>query len=103
LPGCYASPDPPGTGTGCPTPTYGTLSRNFFRGPGRVNFDLSLEKRTQLAEHVELMFRAEFFNLFNHTEWKSSTTSVPIGSLQLGQITQTYDPRIGQLALRLAF
>ena len=49
------------------------------------------------------MFRAEFFNLFNHTEWKSSTTSVPIGSLQLGQITQTYDPRIGQLALRLAF
>jgi hypothetical protein len=87
----------------CSAPTYGTLPRNFFRGPGRTNMDLSLEKRTSLAEHVELTFRAEFFNLFNHTQWKSPNISTPFGSQQLGQITQTYDPRIGQLALRLSF
>jgi hypothetical protein len=112
IPSCYyvntptgpiQNPNPPGTAGGCPAATYGTLPRNFFRGPGRTNMDLSLEKRTQLTEQVELTFRAEFFNVFNHTEWKSPNASVPFPSPQLGQITQTYDPRIGQLALRLAF
>jgi len=102
-PACYALPGPPGTATGCPTPTYGTLPRNFFRGPGRVNLDLSLEKKTALTERVELAFRVEFFNILNHTEWQSPNVSTPIGSPQLGLITQTYDPRIGQLALRLTF
>jgi len=112
IPACYymttpagpvQNPNPPGTPGGCPKATYGTLPRNFFRGPGRTNMDLSLEKRMQLAEHVDLTFRAEFFNLFNHTEWRSSNISIPFTSALLGQITQTYDPRIGQLALRLSF
>jgi hypothetical protein len=64
----------------------------------RYNFDLSLEKRTPLAEHAELTFRAELFHILNHTEWKSSSASVPFGSPQLGQITETYDPRIAPLA-----
>jgi hypothetical protein len=105
-PACYNAqlfPGPPGTATGCPTPTYGTLPRNFFRGPGRVNVDLSLEKKTALTERVNLAFRVEFFNILNHTEWETPNVSTPISSPQLGQITQTYDPRIGQLALRLSF
>ena len=109
-PACYflpnstiPNPNPPGTPGGCPEATYGTLPRNFFRGPGRVNFDLSLEKLTPITERVQLAFRAEFFNVLNHTEWQSSNVATPIGSPQLGQITSTYAPRIGQIALRLSF
>ena len=36
---------------------------------GSINFDLALEKRTYLTEQVQLNFRAEFFNVLNHTEW----------------------------------
>ncbi len=104
-PACYASPDPPGSGIpgACPAPTYGTLGRNFFRAPGRVNLDLTLEKRTQLTERVGMIFRADFFNILNHTEWQGPAASAPIGSPQLGQITSTFPQRIGQVALRFTF
>ncbi|MGD0132095.1 MAG: TonB-dependent receptor [Bryobacteraceae bacterium] len=103
LPACYSSSQAPGTPGGCPTATYGTLGRNAFRGPDLVNFDLALEKRTNLTERVQLNFRAEFFNVLNHTEWQPPTSSTPVSSTLLGQITSTYNPRIGQLALRLVF
>ena len=103
VPACFASSQPPGTAGGCPAATYGSLGRNAFRGPGRVNLDLALEKRTNLTERVQLNFRAEFFNALNHTEWQSPTSTTSINSPLLGQITSTYDPRIGQLALRLVF
>ncbi len=103
VPACFSNSAPPGTPGGCPTATYGTLGRNAFRGPGRVNLDLALEKRTNLTERVQLNFRAEFFNVLNHTEWQSPTSTTSINSPLLGQITATYDPRIGQLALRLVF
>jgi len=97
-PACYTSAT-----QSCSSFTYGTLPRNFFRGPGQFNLDLALEKDTQLTERVALAFRAEFFNVLNHTEWQSPISATPIYSPQLGQITSTYDPRIGQLALRLSF
>ena len=104
IPACYSSSAPPGTAGGCPAPTYGTLGRNAFRGPDRVNFDLALEKRTNLlGERVHLDFRAEFFNILNHTEWQSPLSTTPISSPLLGQVTSTYDPRIGQLALKLVY
>jgi hypothetical protein len=90
--------------------TYGTLPRNFLRGPNRTNLDMSFAKTTPLfGERVKLEIRADFFNLFNHTEFStatlansfSSTTNIT-GSL-FGQITQTFDPRIIQLAARLTF
>lgn len=102
LPACFSSSAAPGTPGGCPTATYGTLQRNAFRGPGRVNLDLALEKRTNLTERVQLNFRAEFFNVLNHTEWQTPATAI-LSSPLLGQITSTWDPRIGQLALRLVF
>jgi hypothetical protein len=104
FPACFNSSAPPGTPGGCPQATYGTLPRNFFRGADRVNFDLSLEKKTAITERVQLAFRAEFFNVLNHTEWQNPTGgSATFFSPQLGQITSTYDPRIGQMALRLSF
>jgi hypothetical protein len=97
VPDCFSSPQ-------CPTLTYGTLPRNFFRGPGRFNIDLALEKKTSLVdERLQMAFRVEFFNLLNHTQWQSPIVSAPVYSPQVGQVTSTYDPRIGQLALRFTF
>ena len=51
-------------------PAYGTvgnLSRDSLTGPGYNDLDLSLAKTTQVAERVRAQFRAEFFNVLNHT------------------------------------
>lgn len=106
LPACYSSKAPPGSGLAgaCPAATYGNLQRNTFRGPGLTNFDLSLEKKTILtSERVQLLFRAEFFNVLNHTEFVAPTSQVSVRSALIGQITSTNPARIGQLALKLVF
>jgi outer membrane receptor protein involved in Fe transport len=45
---------------------YGNLGRNSLVGPSFKNFDISIFKRTQISEHMNLEFRAECYNLFNH-------------------------------------
>jgi hypothetical protein len=82
--------------------TYGTLGRNAFRGPGRTNVDFAIAKRTPLfRERVISEFRAEAFNIFNHTQFDNPSTNMQTGTL--GQISTTADPRILQLALRITF
>lgn len=82
--------------------TYGTLPRNFFRGPSRTNFDLAVAKETPIIrERLNAEFRAEFFNIFNIVQFSNPSTS--IASALFGQITSTADPRIIQFALRLKF
>ncbi len=105
-PACFSSKAIPGSGAAgaCPAPTYGSLQRNRFVGPRLTNFDLSLEKKTSLyGERVQLLFRAEFFNILNHTEFLSPVGQISIRSALLGQSTSTNPPRIGQLALKLVF
>jgi hypothetical protein len=81
---------------------YG-LPRNFFYGPGRVNLDLALAKKTNITERVDLEFRAEAFNVFNHTEFSNPNVNPYSGVY--GQITNTIfdSARVVQLALRLGF
>jgi outer membrane receptor protein involved in Fe transport len=81
--------------------TFGSLGRNVVRGPGINNWDVSISKRTAIRENISLQFRAEFFNLFNHTQWAGVSAS--LGSANFGQITSARDPRITQLGLRLIF
>ncbi|HLV87868.1 MAG TPA: carboxypeptidase regulatory-like domain-containing protein [Candidatus Sulfotelmatobacter sp.] len=50
--------------------TFGTAGRNFFNNPGRLNFDLSLLKHFPIRESGVLEFRAEAFNIFNHTQFR---------------------------------
>jgi hypothetical protein len=84
------------------TLTYGTLPRNFFRGPSRSNFDLSLAKKIPIVgERLNMELRADFFNILNHTEFQMPTLTYDDPSL--GQVTSTYDPRIIQLAVKLTF
>ncbi|MGB9605817.1 MAG: hypothetical protein ACPL88_08070, partial [Bryobacteraceae bacterium] len=48
--------------------TFGNLGRNAVGGPGVANWDFGLYKNFALAEKFGLQFRAEIFNLFNHTK-----------------------------------
>ncbi len=51
-------------------PAYGTIGnvgRDSLTGPGYADWDLSLLKSTPITERVHLQFRAEFFNILNHT------------------------------------
>jgi len=85
--------------------TYGTLPRDFFRGPGRTNVDFSFAKSTALwNERTKLEFHADFFNILNSTQfYNPSTANLYPDSSLFGVITQTYDAREIQLALRLSF
>ncbi len=49
--------------------TYGNAGRDSLVGPGLANLDASLKKTTPLTEKSNLQFRAEFFNLLNHTNF----------------------------------
>jgi Carboxypeptidase regulatory-like domain/TonB-dependent Receptor Plug Domain len=83
--------------------TYGNLPRNFFRGASSVRADLAIAKETALwGERLNGEFRADFFNLFNHTTFGDPYTNINNPSL-FGQILSAGDPRIIQLSLRLTF
>ena len=47
--------------------TVGNLRRDTLTGPGFANLDLSLAKSTAIHERLRAQFRAEFFNVLNHT------------------------------------
>ena len=97
--------------------TYGSLPRNFLRGPGYINFDMAFSKTTAITERINLEFRAEFFNIFNHANFlnpgvgnsgngifnglQAGTDPNAVG--QFGFINSTFDPRIIQLAARITF
>ena len=81
--------------------TFGSAGRGLFRAPGINNWDVSFIKRTAITERVALQFRAEFFNLFNHTQFAGVNTSFGAGAF--GQVISARDPRISQLALRFLF
>src|SRR6266849_3023727 len=49
----------------------GSGGRNEVYGPGLVNFDFSLFKDNKIRENLNLQFRAEFFNVFNHANCNS--------------------------------
>ena len=49
--------------------TFGDSGRNFLRNPDRVNFDMALFKHFAITESKAFEFRAEAFNIFNHTEF----------------------------------
>jgi hypothetical protein len=74
--------------------TYGNAGRNILEGPGVQNVDISLSRRFPVTERVNLQFRSELFNLFNHTNFGlpnpivfTDATSGPSSSA--GRITST--------------
>ena len=52
-----------------PAGTFGNVSRDALTGPGLSELDLSAAKSSHLTERLGLQFRAEFFNILNHTNF----------------------------------
>jgi hypothetical protein len=50
--------------------TFGDAGRNFLNNPSRLNFDLALLKHFKIRESSQIEFRAEAFNIFNHTQFR---------------------------------
>jgi hypothetical protein len=81
---------------------YGNVARNSMRGPRTTNVDTSLEKRTPLGGERELLFRVEFFNVFNHPQFVIPAST--INASGAGTITATSNTaRQLQGALRFSF
>jgi hypothetical protein len=115
-PGAFAAP------TGL---TFGNAGRNYLNNPSRLNFDMALLKHFKVTEGSTLEFRAEAFNVFNHTEfiiydpdrgnqanntvscygqetYSAGDPSCQIGSSFLHPI-EAHRPRTMQFGLKLAF
>jgi len=65
------SPVAPPSGTQFCSNVLGNTKRNQFYGPGLTTVDFSVFKNTHITEAVNLQFRAEFFNILNHTNFLS--------------------------------
>ena len=57
--------------------TFGDCGRNSLKNPRRTNFNLSLLKRFKVFGERDLEFRAEGFNIFNHTQFRIYDPSHP--------------------------
>lgn len=80
----------------------GDLRKNTLVGPRFVDWDAAIFRSIRFHENVGLQFRAEYFNLLNHTNFGDPGTTVTSTS-SFGRITTANDPRIGQLSLKLSF
>jgi hypothetical protein len=81
---------------------FGTAGRNTMRGPSLNKADVALERKFALREQAQLGFRAEFFNLFNHTNF--DTPERFVNTPQFGTVTMAAtSSRQIQFAMRLEF
>jgi hypothetical protein len=58
--------------------TFGNSGRNFLNNPSRINFNMSMYKHFKpLSEHLDIEFRVEAFNVFNHTQFRITDPAHP--------------------------
>jgi hypothetical protein len=81
--------------------TFGSAGRNTVFAPGFKNFDFSLIKNTSLTERARLEFRAEFFNIFNITNFDIPNRFAFTSNF--GRIFGAQSSRQIQFALKLSF
>jgi hypothetical protein len=79
----------------------GDARRGQIYGPGFWRQDLSMFKNIRFTERLAGQFRAETFNVFNHTNPLTIGTSMAASTF--GQVTAVRDPRIMQLGFKLNF
>jgi hypothetical protein len=95
----FSVPTLNGAGTG-----YGNVVKGSLRGPGQTVWHASMVRSFRVGGERSVQFRAEYFNVLNHTLLKNPSTSNPVASsTSFGTITGTGDPRIAQFALKYVF
>jgi hypothetical protein len=80
----------------------GNLGRNTFIGPSYRSADISLSKTFAFSDKFHLQFRAEAFNVFNHTNFLIGNNS-DLHSPIFGMAGGTQPPRNLQFGLKLSF
>ncbi len=98
--------------------TFGDAGRNSLTNPKRTNFDMALFKTFAIKESMHFEFRAEAFNVFNHTQLgyingdggSSASNSANLNSGTSGfggtnflQILTAHNARILQLGAKFIF
>jgi hypothetical protein len=84
-----------------PSGYFGTVGNGTIRNPGTEDFNMALYKTFPFTERVHLQFRAEFFNVFNHSNPNAPNTTV--GSTAIGTISGEKEAREGEGSLKLSF
>jgi hypothetical protein len=85
-----------------PLQLLGNSPRTLCCGAGIDNFDFSVQKQLPIGETKHFEFRAEFFNIFNHTQFLNGDGNISDGA-DFGRVKHTRDPRQIQFALKFAF
>jgi hypothetical protein len=92
--------------------TFGNAGRNILNNPRRINFDMALFKRFVIREGMAFEFRAEAFNVFNHTEWGNiageggsagGDGNNTLGTDSFLRVSSAHNARILQLGLKFRF
>ena len=92
-----------------PALAYGNVVKGSFVGPRYTDWDAALHRYFDFTEKARLQFRAEYFNVLNHTNFGNPGLSLGSPST-FGKITGTTtnngfnsEPRIAQLSLKVEF
>jgi hypothetical protein len=80
---------------------YGDVGRNSFRAPNFDQWDFSVDKNFRIRDKARVQFRAEFFDVLNHTNFGLPTPQTT--SAAFGTIRTTFPSRQGQFALKVLF
>jgi hypothetical protein len=95
--------------------TFGDSGRNSLVNPDFINFDMAVFKHFTIKESKAIEFRAEAFNVFNHTEWLPIAGQAGSGANINGTYTNTlygtgfldsggvHEGRVLQFALKFLF
>src|ERR1700704_4549609 len=86
-----------------PLGSFGNTGKNTVRGPGFRNWDFSVFKNFALPDRTSLQFRAEFFNLLNHTTLSFNNAGTDLGSQTFGFPDQARNPREIQFAIKFYY
>lgn len=88
-----------------PVGTFGNSPNGVVRGPGVTNWDFAVYRQLRIpnpyTENLQAQIRAQFFNIFNHTQ--PSGVDATFGSSTFGRVTSARDPRIVQFGIELSF
>lgn len=71
---------------------FGNLKRGFVRQPGLKNVDFSVAKNWKFKERYGIQFRAEMFNLFNHTNFNGFDPGLSLTPNRCPAATPTCGP-----------
>ncbi len=83
--------------------TIGNAPRTICCGPGINNWDMSFMKETSFGERLQMEFRGDIFNIWNHAQFYSVDGDVSDAGSTFGQVQHVHDPRLVQFSLKFRF